>query len=104
MRQPFGSNVTSRDSLPGTRALSLDWAARRAGESSKHRTGSGRRSSMARWYSTGSIVPPVRAALALLLLLAQPDAGPFTSKDAMIAMRDGVRLNTKIFGPRQQSG
>jgi putative CocE/NonD family hydrolase len=46
----------------------------------------------------------VRAALALLLLLAQPDAGPFTSKDAMIAMRDGVRLNTKIFAPRQQSG
>jgi len=46
----------------------------------------------------------VTAALALLVVLAQPAAEPFTSSDAMIAMRDGVRLNTKIFVPRQQSG
>jgi putative CocE/NonD family hydrolase len=46
----------------------------------------------------------MRAALALLLLLAQPAAEPFAVRDAMIPMRDGVKLNTKIFVPRAQSG
>ena len=31
-------------------------------------------------------------------------AAPFTASNAMIAMRDGVRLNTRIFVPRQQAG
>ena len=57
----------------------------------------------------GAVVIPIVLLAGLALASAQPQASPspadaFTVQDVMIPMRDGVKLHTKIFAPKNAAG